>query len=150
MTIQEFEQELRLIDKDLSIRPNNPNKRVAEMFPDVLKMASIIYKGSELCTIPNYDIYDEPNGSYGVDIRGDGRFIRHRTRPEALQIVKDTLERMKNDKDYHDSFLGIGEYSEAELRKKDETPTVEIVDEVSAELKPITGGMIEGKTEGAK
>jgi hypothetical protein len=142
MRIEDFEKELQTIDKDLSIRPNKAPQRVLDMFPDVDKIASILYCGVELCTIPNYEIFDEPNGNYGVDLRQDGRFIAHRTRPQALEIVKQKLGQIKNDKEYADAFFGRGEYSDSELRRK-EAPVPELVEEVSAEIKPIQGGMIE-------
>lgn len=142
MTIQDFETELKTINKDLSIRPNNvTNARVLENYPDVNKLASILYCGVEICTIPNENIYDEKSGSYGVDMRGDGTFKAHRTRPEALSIVKEKLEALK-DKDYADSFFGRGEYSDAELRKDEKSTQVMTV--VEAEAKPIQGGTIEG------
>jgi len=145
MTIQDFETELKTLSKDLSIRPNNiQNPRVLEYYPDVNKLASVLYCGVEICTIPNGDIYDEKSGSYGIDMRGDGSFKAHRTRPEALQMIKDKLELLKN-KDYADMFFGRGEYSDAELRKVEpDKGDVTVIDEVSAELKPIQGGMIEG------
>lgn len=142
MTIQDFELELKKISPDLSIRPNNPPQRVVEMFPDTVKLASILYQGVEVCSIPNYEIFDEKSGSYGIDIRGDGRFIAHRTRPEALQKVKETLEAIKNDKQYANDFFGRESSSDTELAKVD-PPTPEIVDEVTAEVKPVQGGMIE-------
>ncbi len=141
MTIQDFEAELKTINKDLSIRPNNVQGRALEHYPDVNKLASIVYCGAEICTIPNYNIYDEKTGSYGIDIRGDGTFKAHRTRPEALQMVKEKLKSLEN-KDEADAFFGRGEYSDAELRKSE--PSTQIMDEVSAEIKPIEGGMIEG------
>lgn len=143
MNLTDFEKELQEISKDLSIRPNSPPPRVLEMYPDTGKLASITYMGSELCAIPNFEIYDEPNGSYGVDLRQDGRFIRHRTRPEALSIVKEKLELLKNNKDYADSFFGRGEYSDAALRSKDEV-VPQLAEEVTIEPKEVQGGMIEG------
>jgi hypothetical protein len=142
MKLDEFEQELKALHKDLSIRPNNAPARVVEMFPDVNNLASILYCGVEVCTIPNHEIFDEKNGSYGVDLRQDGRFVAHRTRPEALAMVKDKLRQLE-DKEYYDQFFGRGEYSDAALSKADE-PAVEVVDEVSADASPITDGMIEG------
>ncbi len=141
MTIQDFEKELKTINPDLSIRPNNVQGRVLENFPDINNLASILYCGQELCTIPNFNIYDEKNGSYGIDIRGDGTFKPHRTRPEALQMVHDKLEALK-DKDESDAFFGRGEYTEAKLREV--LPSVEVVEEVPIDVKPVEGGMIEG------
>jgi hypothetical protein len=142
MTIEDFEKELKLINKDLSIRPNNAPKRVLDAFPDVNKLASILYCGVEVCTIPNYEIFDERSGAYGVDLRMDGRFIPHRTRPEALRAVKDKLAQLQ-DKEYADQFFGRGEYSDAALAKKDE-PVPELVEEVVVDAKPVEGGMLEG------
>lgn len=137
MTIQDFEAELKLINKDLFIRPNNVSQRVLDMFPDVNKLASITYQGTEICTIPNYDIYDEPNGSYGIDLRQDGRFVKHRTRPEALQMVKQKLEELKNP-EYADLFFGRGEYSDAALRSPvEQKGDVSLVEEVSSDIKEV-------------
>ena len=138
MKISDFENELKLLNPNLSIRPNNPPKRVVDMFPDVVKLASVLYFGEEICTMPNDEIYDEKNGNYGVDLRDDGRFVAHRTRPEVLEIVKQKLFQFKNDKEYADALLGRGVYSEAELRKKDE-PAVELVDEIKADIKEVKG-----------
>lgn len=145
MKIQDFEKELQEIDKDLSIRGNDTvlRKEVLRDFPDADKLASILYRGENICTIPNYDIYDEKSASYGVDLRQDGRFVAHRTRPEALSMVKDKLGQIKNDKDYSDMFFGRGEYSDENLRKEEpETPI--LIEEVEAEVKPVSDGMIEG------
>lgn len=129
MKIQAFEKELQEIDPDLAIRPNPPHP----VFPELEKIASITYKGTDLFSVPNHDIYDETTPSYGVDVRGDGRFIAHRTRPEALAGVKDKLEQLKNP-DYADAFFGRGEYSDAALRKTDTKGDVELVEEVTADL----------------
>lgn len=148
MKISDFEQELQAIDKNLSIRPNNVSERVLKLLPDANNMASVLYCGEVLCTIPNYDIYDEKNGNYGVDLRNDGRFTPHRTRPEALAIVRDKLSQLQN-KEYADQFFGRGEYSDEALRRPEpEVPM--LIEEVTAEAKVVTDGMIEGKVEEAK
>lgn len=131
MNIQDFEKELKAIDPDLAIRPNPAHK----VFPELEKLASITYQGVDLFAIPNHEIYDERNSSYGVDVRGDGRFIAHRTRPEAIAGVKDKLEQLK-DKDYADAFFGRGEYSEAALRGNHASP-VELVEEIEADVKEV-------------
>lgn len=138
MTTQEFEAELQLFNKDLAIRPNNPPQRVRDAFPDVMNIASITFQGSEVCTVPANEIFDEPNGNYGVDLRQDGRFIRHRTRPEAFSIVKERLFQLENDKEAADAFFGRGEYSDAALMKKEEAET-ELVEEITVEAKEVTG-----------
>lgn len=146
MTISEFEKELQVINKDLAIRPNTAPQKVIDLYPDVVKLASVTLRGVEVCTIPNGDIYDEPSGNYGIDLRQDGRFVRHRTRPEALQIVKEKLSRLANDKEYYQDFFGIGPSSDAELRKTDE-PVPELVEEVTAEATQIVSGTLEAPHE---
>lgn len=144
MDIKDFEAELKLLNKDLSIRPNNASARVLEMFPDVNKLASVLYCGEEICTLPAEGIFDEKNGNYGVDLRSDGRFIAHRSRPEVLDIIKTKLAYLA-DKDNADAFFGRGEYSEAALRSRtEEKGEVTLVEEVPIDVKPIQGGMIEG------
>lgn len=138
MKIEDFEKELQLINSDLSIRPNNPPARVVQMYPDVIKLASITFRGVEVCTIPNYDIYDEPSGSYGVDLRQDGMFKRHRTRPEALAVVKDTLQRLQDNPDFAAAFFGTGEYSTAALNARTNVAP-EVIQEVPIELKAVQG-----------
>jgi hypothetical protein len=144
MDIKDFEAELKIIDKDLSIRPNDAPKRVLEAFPDVNKLASILYCGTEVCTIPSGEIFDEKNGNYGIDLRSDGHFIAHRTRPEALSMVKQKLEQLK-DKDYADLFFGRGEYSDAALRRPEpeKKGDITVVDTVEAEVKEVRGDMLE-------
>lgn len=133
MKLNDFEQELLAIDPNLGIRPNQPHK----VFPELEKLAAVTYMGTELFTIPNFEIFDEPNANYGVDVRGDGKFIVHRTRLQALDGVKDKLEQLKN-KDYSDAFFGRGEYSDASLRG-DHSAKQEIVEEVAAELVEVEG-----------
>lgn len=140
MKLEEFEKELQGINKDLSIRLNNPPKRVVDAFPDVLKLASITFQGEEICTVPSGEIFDQRNENYGIDLRGDGRFVPHRTRLEALEIVKNKLKLLEN-KEEADAFFGRGEYSDAALMKKDVVP--EIVEEVKGNVTEVHGGMLE-------
>ena len=143
MKLEDFEKELKEINKGLSICPNNANQKLLERYPNVNKLASILYLGEQVCTIPNYDIYDEPNANYNVDLRGDGQTVKHRTRPEALQIVRDTLSRIESNNEFADQFFGRGEYTDAALMGKD-TPVLELVDEVTAEVKEVGSGLLEG------
>lgn len=149
MKIPEFEAELKLFNKDLSIRPNNPPERVRKLFPDVMKIASICYCGTEICSIPAEEIFDQPNGSYGVDIRQDGRFVRHPTRPEALQRVKDKLKALEN-QDEADAFFGRGEYSPAALERKEQAGEVTLVEEVKSDLTEIGNEKLISSNENAK
>jgi len=139
MKIQEFEKELQAIHKDLAIRPNVAvmNQKAMELCPEAAKLASITFQGNPVCTIPDLDIFNEVNGNYGVDLRNDGRFKAHRTRPEALLIVKDTLNRLANDTEYKEAFLGIGECSNEALAKESNTP--ELIDDVEVKVKEVKG-----------
>ena len=104
-----------------------------------MDIASITYQGIEICSIPSQEIYDEKNQGYGVDIRGDGHFVAHRTRPEAIQAVKDKLKQLEN-KDEADAFFGRGEYSDAALRSKNkEKGETTLVEEVKSDLKELHG-----------
>lgn len=134
MKIQDFEKEIQEIDKDLSIRPVIPPK----LFPEAEKLAGVYYKGVSLFTIPNYEIFDETNNAYGVDVMGDGRFIPHRNRIEALNMIRTLVKRINEDKDYGDAFFGRGEYSDAKLKEDTQSP-VELVEEVSVDLKEVSG-----------
>jgi len=136
MKLDEFEKELKALDPMLGIRPNPAHK----VFPELEKLAAVTYGGEDLFTIPNHEIFDDRIQSYG---RGDGRFIVHRTRIEALEGVKEKLKQLQ-DKDYADAFFGRGEYSEAALRSVSTKGDIELVEEVSSEVtefsdtKPIT------------
>lgn len=134
MRIEDFEKELQAIDKDLSIRPNKPNT----VFPELEKLAAICYKGVSLFTVPNFEIFDETNGNYGVDVRGDGRFIAHRNRLDAIIGVKAKLEQL-TDPDYADAFFGRGVYSDAALESNASEPVVELVEEIKGDLTEVGG-----------
>ena len=142
MNIKDFEKELQAYNPDLAIRFNNPPQRTIDMFPDILKLVTVTYKGVEVCTAPTDGIYDEPNANYGVDFRGDGTFIRHRTRPEVLGIVRETLGRLENDTEFRAQFFGTGEYSAAELRK--EVKSDMVVDTVKADTQEVSNNLLEG------
>lgn len=143
MKISEFEKELQAIDSNLAIRPCTAPQRVKDAYPEIVNISSITYMGTEICSIPSEDIYDELNGTYGVDIRGDGRFMPHRTRPTALKMVQETLEKLK-DKDFADSFFGRGEYSDAALKASDEKQgDVTVEEEITIEATEVQGGMLE-------
>lgn len=100
MTLQDFEKELKSLDDKLSIKPNQNNP----------EMASIQYSGQHLIACSNNNVYEEPKEEYGI-ATGAGTWVRHRTRPEILNIVKALLVRINTDKDYKDALLGEGEYA---------------------------------------
>lgn len=99
MKIPDFEMELQEIDPGLAII-DNPNR------PGI---ANIMLNGKDVCPIPSGDIAETPEESRTIALP-NGAIIRHRTRPEAIEYVKFTLEQLK-DKDKHDAFYGIGEYA---------------------------------------
>ncbi len=45
----------------------------------------------------------------------NGKLYQHPTRPQILAKVKGFLKNITNNKDYHDAFMGEGEYSDAKL-----------------------------------
>lgn len=137
MKIEDFEKELQAIDPDLSIKPNPSHKA----FPELEKLASIHYRGESMFTIPNYDIYDQVNQGYGADVMSDGRFFVHRTRLQALEMVKIKLAQINNDPDYADAFFGHGNYSANELKKVTESGP-ELVEEVKGDLESFEGQSI--------
>lgn len=94
----DFQNELKAIDERLTI-VQNPN------FP---QMANIKLNGKDITPIPSDEIYDEDNPGYTMAFP-NGMVVPHRSRPTALALVKDTIEKIK-DRDYHDAFFGLGEY----------------------------------------
>ncbi len=92
-TIPDFEDELKTLDGRLSVRPNLN-------YP---QLASIMLDGTDVCAIPAGDIKDEPDSSYTVTIRD--MQMRHKSKAEALDIVKKILDAIKT-KDGADLFFG--------------------------------------------
>jgi len=103
LTIESFEKELQQLNKDFVVIKNKQAQGLATVF----------LFGEPIFAIPANGIYDTVNGNYGIELP-TGTFVRHRTRPEALQQAKNILDRMK-DPDYMDALLGRGKYSNAEL-----------------------------------
>lgn len=105
MTIEAFEKELQGLDRRLSI-----------MKSQMMDTAGIFFEGMPLgVAIPRNAIFDEPRSNYGVEMP-NGNFYKHRTRPEALSIVRGMLNNMANDKDYRDAVFGTGKYSDEALK----------------------------------
>jgi hypothetical protein len=104
MTTQDFEKELRALHADFAVLPSK--------FENLM---GVYLRGTYLFGIPAHNIYDTENPSYGIDGL-DGRFMRHRTRPEALAMAKQMLHDFRNDQDYHDALTGEGKYSDQELQ----------------------------------
>jgi peptidase E len=77
----EFEMELKSIDPRLTvvINPNYP------------QLANIKIEGRDVCPIPSAEIKDELDRNYTIQFP-NGFTRPHRTRIEALSIVRDTLK----------------------------------------------------------
>jgi hypothetical protein len=103
MTIQDFEGELRALHPDFAILPSKFEA-----------LMGVYLQGTYLFGVPAHNIYDSENTSYGIE-GVDGRFTRHRTRPEALAMAKQMLHDYLNNTDYHDALTGTGEYSDEKL-----------------------------------
>lgn len=131
MKTADFEKELKEINPDLSIRYNREHAAV----PGIQQIATITFQGIDIISIPSDEIYENKNESYGVDLVGNGNFIAHRTRPNAIEIVKSVLERLETSKDYADTFFGRGDYSNESLKEdKPKQGDVMVVDTVEGEL----------------
>lgn len=104
MKIEHFEEQLQEIDRDLSITPNKNNS----------DLAAVNYRGSYLFAIPNHNIYEQPNNTYGVELP-NRKYVRHRTTVEALAMAKAQVYKIKNDQDYEDALMGKGQYSDQAL-----------------------------------
>jgi len=98
MKVADFEKELKSLDERLDIIPN----------PRLPGISNIKLMGSDICPIPSDVIYDEPNPSYTYTFP-NGSSYRHKSRNEALGLVKDTLKLIEN-RDNLDAFLGRGQY----------------------------------------
>lgn len=98
MIISDFEKELQLIDPRLTI-VQNPNRR---------NICNIKYDGIDICPIPSGEIRDERDLGYAIEMP-NGMMIPHRSRSEALFIVKKTLEDLKTPSGA-DAFYGRNGY----------------------------------------
>lgn len=108
MKIDAFAEELKKINSDLTV--------LSSPTPG---LAGIYWKGEYLLAIPDHNIYETPNDEYACDLP-NGMRVRHRTRPEALAIIKQRIYQILNDPDYHDATTGEGKYSTAALKVEEE------------------------------
>jgi len=89
----DFAEELMKLDPRISVI-QNPNRP---------KLANIKIDGSDVCPIPAYEIREHRDAGYAMDM------IPHRSRTEALELVKHTLEKIKNPEEA-DKFFGRNGY----------------------------------------
>jgi len=92
--IPDFENELKKIDSDLSIKVN----------PQFPEMAGVYWKHLYICALPSGEIYDEVKNLY-VNTAG----LVHRTRPMVLSIVLDYLRRIKGEKGFYEDEISFNE-----------------------------------------
>lgn len=94
MRLEEFREELKLLDPRLTvdINPNRP------------QLANIKLDGMDICPIPSGEIKEEPDPNYTITLP-NGWVAKHKSRSEALAIVKDTLEKIKTP-EFADNFFG--------------------------------------------
>ena len=104
--IPDFLNELKAINPDIEIVVN-PHRRPNE--ENRIGISNIKLWGQDICPIPDEDIFDEPNDTYGYIFPNAVRVSRFRTRPEAIGMVQHVLEQVKT-KDGKDAFEGKGEF----------------------------------------
>lgn len=90
----DFENELKGIDSRLSIVPN-PNRP---------QICNIKLDGTDICPIPNYEIREFPDPAYTIELP-NGSVTKHRSKEEAIALVKHILEQIKKP-EYADAFFG--------------------------------------------
>jgi hypothetical protein len=96
--IPDFENELKAIDSRLSI-VQNPNRT---------NICNIKLDGIDVCPIPSIEIRDKRDPGYAIEMP-NGTMVPHRSREEALIMVKNTLEAIKTP-DGADAFYGRNGY----------------------------------------
>jgi len=94
----DFADELAKIDPRLTIVPN-PNRP---------KIANIKLDGTDICPIPAYEIRELPDPGYTIEGPG-GRMMMHRSKQEAIMLVKHTLGLIQ-DPNEADKFFGRNGY----------------------------------------
>lgn len=77
---------------------------------------AVKFRGTYQFGIPSNEIYDEPTEFYGMELP-NGRFFRHRSAREAMAMANELIRKMRNDSKEYEATMGIGEYSDANLRK---------------------------------
>ena len=104
LVFPDFQDELQKLNPRLTIvlNPNRPN------------LANIKLDGVDVCPIPASDIRDEADPNYSIEIAG--RSLRHKTRPEALDMVAHILK-VIDTPDGADAFFGRNGYFSFLIRR---------------------------------
>jgi hypothetical protein len=107
MTLSEFENEIRKL---------NPEFQVMRAKQDSLT-AAVLFKGVYQFAIPANGLYKDKNDSYGFEHPTSGNFLRHRTIGEAMAMAKHIVAGMNKGSEDYRAQMGLGEFSEAEMKK---------------------------------
>ncbi len=76
----DFAEELKALDPRITIVPN-PNRD---------KISNIKIDGTDVCPIPRYEIREHRDPSYYIEMP-NGMTVPHKSKEEALALVKHTL-----------------------------------------------------------
>lgn len=85
MRVTDFETELKAIDSRLYIKPNNNRPQIANIMLD----------GVDVCPIPAFEIRDEFDPSYTIELP-NGMVRPHKSKAEALAMVHHILNAIKD------------------------------------------------------
>ncbi len=94
----EFAEELMKLDPRISVVPN-PNRD---------KISNIKIDGTDVCPIPRYEIREFRDPGYSIEMP-NGVLVPHKSRSEALTLVKHTLKMIENPENA-DAFFGRNGY----------------------------------------
>lgn len=89
----DFADEVMKLDPRLTVVPN-PNRP---------KLANIKLDGTDICPIPAYEIREHRDAGYCMELPNG--MVPHRSRTEALELVKNTLKLIE-DPAQADAFFG--------------------------------------------
>lgn len=102
--------------------------------------AGVFFRGERLFTIPNNDIYEHPIATYGVETSSG--FIHHRTTVDALAMAKKVMQDMKNNHEEYEATMGLGKFSDANLKAGNEQQTLADDQAYEAKQKESKGGVL--------
>ena len=83
--VPDFENELKAIDSRLSIVPNVNRPKIANIKLD----------GQDICPITAFEIREESDPTYTLEMP-NGTLAKHRSKTEAIAMVMNTLEMIKD------------------------------------------------------
>lgn len=96
--LPDFQDELQKIDPRITIEPN-PNRP---------QIANIKIDGTDVCPIPRYEIRENRDAGYAIEMP-NGSMAPHRSKTEAIELVKHTLKVIETP-DGADQFFGRNGY----------------------------------------